>query len=373
MRRLNHTSTLVGAVAAAMILLVGAAPARSDDAVSFKGKTVTILVGSGTGGSTDLSARLFIPFFTKYLPGNPGTIVQNMPGAHNMTAMNYLAQRARPDGLMTIVGSGSEIDPINYRVPQSHYDPAAFEMVGGVNLGGTGLVIRNDARARLKDKGASPVVLGSIAGYPHIGTQMAAWGIRYLGWNARWVTGYGNDSDLALALERGEIEMTSFADASFSQLTALLDKSKYTIIYQTGIDAGQMSSAQPAVAGVPLFSKDMEGKISDPLAKGAYDYWRDLSSVFKWIALPPGTPKPIVDVYRAAFAKIVVDPEFVAHSQTITPGFSALPVEDLVTNIREVGEVRPESLGFMTHMLREQGLKVEAAKEKETKGAKEGK
>ena len=238
-------------------------------------------------------------------------------------------------------------------------------MIGGVNLGGTGMVVRNDARARLTAKGGAPVVLGSIAGYPHIGTQMAAWGIKYLGWNARWVTGYGNDADLGLALERGEIDLATFADASFSQLTALLDKSKYTIVYQTGIDAGQMPSAQPALAGVPLFDTLMTGKIADPLARESYEYWRDLSYVFKWFALPPQTPKPIVEAYRAAFAKIVVDSDFIAQSQNISPGFSALPVEDLIKNVREVAAVRPEALGFMTQMLREQGLKVEEAKEKE--------
>ena len=156
---MKHMITASMLLMAAALLL--AAPARADD-VSFKGKTVTVLVGSGTGGSTDLSARLVAPFFTKYVPGSPSAIVQNMPGAHNMTAMNYFTQRTKPDGLTVIIGSGSEADPINYRVPQSRYNPAEFEMIGGVNLGGTGMVVRNDARARLTAKGGAPVVLGSI-------------------------------------------------------------------------------------------------------------------------------------------------------------------------------------------------------------------
>src|SRR5690242_13747688 len=96
------------ALATAVAVAVGLAPARAADAVSFKGKTVTILVGSAPGGSSDLSARLFIPYFTKYLPGNPSTIVQNMPGAHNVIAMNYFAQKAKRDGLTVITASGSE-------------------------------------------------------------------------------------------------------------------------------------------------------------------------------------------------------------------------------------------------------------------------
>lgn len=370
----NLVSVIAGAATAALVALPAATPSAHAEGVTFKGKTVTLLVGSGSGGSTDTSARLFTPFLTRYLPGNPNVIVQNMPGAHNMTAMNYFAQVSKPDGLTIIVGSGSEVDPINYRVAQSHYDPTTFEMIGGVNLGGTGMVIRNDAIARLTDKNAKPIVLGSIAGYPHLGTQMSAWGIKYLGWNARWVTGYGNDSDLGLALERGEIETSTFADADFSQqLVRLLDKSKFTIPYQTGIDAGKLTSQQPAMKGVPIFDQAMKGKITDPLALEAYEYWRDLSYVFKWFALPPNTDKAIVAAYRASYNKAVVDPEFVAASQKVTPGFSVLPVEDLIENVKEVAGVRNAALTFMTDMLREQGLKVEDVKEKEDAKGKSGK
>jgi hypothetical protein len=350
------------ACAAGAVLLATAPSAKAADAVSFKGKTVTILVGSAPGGSSDLSARLFIPYLTKYLPGSPATIVQNMPGAHNVIAMNWFAQQAKRDGLTVITASGSEVDPLNYRVPQAHYDPNTFEMIGGVNLGGTDMIVRNEALPRLLKKGGAPVTLGSIAGYPHIGMQMSAWGIKYLGWNARWVTGYGNNNDLAIALERGEIDMTALGDDSFVHIPALLDKSKFTIIYQTGTDAGKEPSEVPALHDVPLFAKAMEGKISDPLAKAAYDYWRDLSYLFKWIALPNGTPKPIVDVYREAFKKTVADPAFVAASEKLTPGFTAIPVEELVATVHDVADVRTDALGFMTQMLREQGLNVEALK-----------
>lgn len=339
-------------------------PALCSEPVSFKGQTVTILVGSKPGGTSDLSARLFTPFLSKYLPGQPTTIVQNMPGAHNMTAMNYFTQQVKPNGLTVIVGSGSEVNPLNYRVPQSRYDPTTFAMVGAINLGGSEMIIRNEALPRLKKGSGSPVALGSIAGYPHIGAQIAAWGIRYLGWNAKWVTGYGNNGDLAIALEKGEIDLTSLADESFLQNPRLLDKKEFTLIYQTGTESGTVPSKIPALAHVPLFSKAMEGKITDPVAKEAYEYWRNLSYLFKWIALPPETPQPIVAAYRSAFRKMVADPDFATQSKNITPGFSAMPVKELEETVRSVAKVRHEALGYMTTMLREQGLDVQLAKKK---------
>jgi hypothetical protein len=360
----GYASALASAVTAAMFVFAGTS-AHSAETVSFQGKTLTILIAGGPGGTSDLSGRLFLPYMAKYLPGNPTVIVQDMPGAHGLIALNNFTQRSKPDGTTTMVASDSEIDPINYRVPESHYDPTTFSMVGGINLGGSQMIIRNDALARLTTPGTDPVILGSVVGYPHVGMQIAAWGIRYLGWNARWVTGYSNNSDLPIALERGEIDVTSLADESFYQLTQLLDKSKYTLLYQTGTDAGKLPSVMPQLAGVPLFSKAMEGKISDPIAQQAYDYWQDLSYLFKWMALPPGTPKPIVDAYRTAFKKMVTDPNFAKQSQNITPGFSILPAKELTETIRSAGEVEPAALDLMTKMLREQGMNVESVKKKE--------
>jgi hypothetical protein len=352
---------------AAALLSASVAPAMAAagaDTVSFKGKTITILVGSGPGGSSDLSARLIGPALARFLPGQPSSIVQNMPGAHNLIALNYFAKQVKPDGLVVSVASSSQMDPINYRVPQSHYDPTAFEMIGGIDLGGTSMIIRNDALSRLTKKGVQPVAMGTVSGFPHVGMLMAAWGIKYLGWNAKWVSGYGNNSDLSLALERGELDMTSLADAWFLQNPALLNKDKFTIIYQTGSNGGTEPSKIPDIAKVPLFTGEMKGKLSDPVAQDAYEYWRNLSYVFKWAALPPKTPAPIVAAYREAFSKAVADPEFIAHGQTLTPGFSAISAADLTTAVKALAKVSPDAIHYMTKILNEEGLQVTEANEK---------
>ena len=51
--------------------------------------------------------------------------------------------------------------------------------------------------------------MGALGGVPRSGMQTTAWGIDYLGWNAKWVLGYRGTNDLMVALERGEIDMTS--------------------------------------------------------------------------------------------------------------------------------------------------------------------
>ena len=66
---------------------------------SFEGKTITILISSSPGGGTDTTGRLVAQFLPKYLPGNPQTIVQNMPGGGGTIANNRFAANAKPDGL----------------------------------------------------------------------------------------------------------------------------------------------------------------------------------------------------------------------------------------------------------------------------------
>lgn len=348
------------AVVAALLSLFAAlpatAPAMAKDTPNFAGKNVTIITGSTPGGSTDVSARLVARFIGKYLAGHPNVLVENRPGARGMTAMNYFAQQVAPNGLTVIVGSGSQIDPLNYRVPNAHYDPSQFAIVGGLGIGGSILEIRNEALPRLMNKKAEPVVMATIGNIPRSGMQMAAWGIAYLGWNAKWVAGYRGNPDLILAYERGEVDMTSFATA---QLTPeLLDKKKYTVLYQSGSEGATVPSELPELAGVPMFAKAMEGKIANPLDRQAFDYWRNISSISNWIALPPKTPPAIVAAYRAAFAKVRQDGDFKAQAKKVGADVSSVSPESQEKTIKTLADLPPEALHEMTHILERQGLKA---------------
>ena len=65
----------------------------------FEGKSIRLIVGYPAGTTHDIWARTVSPYVKKYLPGNPDFIVQSMPGAGSMVAVNYLYGVAKPDGL----------------------------------------------------------------------------------------------------------------------------------------------------------------------------------------------------------------------------------------------------------------------------------
>jgi len=331
-------------------------PAFADD-VTFKDKTITMIIGSAPGGGTDATGRVLQPFLAKHLPGQPQIVVRNMPGADGVTALNYVTKVTKPDGLTLMVGSSTNVDPLNYRKPQAQFDPVTFRFIGGVGRGGTMMLIRRDAEARLHDKTREPVVMGSVGGVPRSGMQLTAWGIKFLGWNARWVVGYRGTNDLAIALDRGEIEMTS--TGNMFQIRQFVEGKTVRVLFQSGtFESGQLV-ARPEFADAPIFSDYMKGKISDPTARKAFDYWFNSNAMDKWVAVVHETPQPIVDAYRKAFEDIHKDLEFGDTGKKISEDFTLLSYKDTEYLVKALGDTPTPALNYMADVLRSQGLHVE--------------
>ncbi|HZA52812.1 MAG TPA: hypothetical protein VE616_01070, partial [Candidatus Udaeobacter sp.] len=74
-----------------------ATEARADD--FYKGKTIRFIVGYAPGGGYDTYTRAIARHISKFIPGQPATVVENMEGAGSLLAANYLYNKADPDGL----------------------------------------------------------------------------------------------------------------------------------------------------------------------------------------------------------------------------------------------------------------------------------
>jgi len=343
------TVRYLSAVLAVAAVVWLASPVSAAEAVSFEGKSIRMIIPTTAGGGTDISARLFGRFLGKYLPGKPAIVPQNMLGGGGVTPLNFFAQQVKPDGLTIAFSSSTEADPLTFRRSQSQYDPSKFGIIGGFGLGDQLLVIRTEALPRLLDKSQPPVAMGTVAGQPRGGMRMTLWGNRYLGWNTKWVTGYPGSSDLLLAIERGEIDMTSFAREYI--VDKLTDQSKYKVLYADGLGKNARSSGRPDFDNAPKFIDAMEGKIKDPKLQAAYDYWR-AGSLFKWVTLPPDTPQPIIDAYRDAFMSVVADAEFAITMDQVMQGYTVIMPEEMVTAINALAATPDEALKTTDELLR---------------------
>jgi tripartite-type tricarboxylate transporter receptor subunit TctC len=352
--RLAGAMTRRLAWATALSVLVAAGGASAEPAPNFAGKTVTLLVGSEPGGGTDAAGRLLAEFLRRELPGHPAVVVQNKPGAQGITALNYFTQRSAPDGLTIAMGSTTQSDPLLYRRPQSFFDPTQFEMIGGLGRGGELMMLRKDARPRLLDRSKKPVVIGTIGGVVRSGTLTAAWGVKLLGWNIRWVLGYRGTNDLLTALQRGEIDLIS--EASSALFSGLVSSGEVAILCQTGTLRDGKLTTRPEFGDVPMFNDMVRAHLTDPIAEDAFRYWASLTSLDKWFALPPHTPKAIVDVYRSAFDKVKSDPKFRETGRRISADLVPQDASDVTSLVRAIGAATPEAMEYVATMLEEQRL-----------------
>jgi hypothetical protein len=109
--------------AMAVTAALAVSPAHADAVADFyRGKQVNLIVGYGPGGGYDTYARLLARHLGRFIPGNPSVIVQNMPGAGSLRAVNYLYNLAPKDG--TTIGTFAYILIVRKDAPVKSIDEA---------------------------------------------------------------------------------------------------------------------------------------------------------------------------------------------------------------------------------------------------------
>jgi hypothetical protein len=354
LERLTVTRVVATWLLAAGAMVVASAGAGAADDISFAGKTINVVVGYGAGGRIDNYTRLLTSSLAQRLPGKPTIVVRNMLGADGVVALTYFYTQVKPDGLTAAVVGASQVDPFQIVKAKAAYDVGAMEFVGGNGHGGTALVIRYDALPRLRDRSGPPAVMGALSAV-RTGMQATLWGAEYLGWNARWVVGYPTTKALVLGVERGEIDMTSFSD--IVDVQRLKSTGHFTVLGQTGFLRDGKLQARPEY-DAPLLSDLVADKITDPSAQRAFAYWRSISTVGEFMALPPGTPRAVVEVYRQAFRDTMADPEFAKRLVGAGDEFLPQSADDVGALMGTLAATPPEALAYLIDIARRQGLSL---------------
>lgn len=324
-------------------------------AVDFNGQTVAMIVGAEAGGGTDATARLVAPFFEKYLPGHPTVIVQNRPGASGVTALNYIVQQTKPDGLTVIGGGNAQLSPVTYRKAHGVYDPRTLRVIGGLGRGGTVIIVNKEHEKRLYDTSQPPVFFGALDGN-RSNEQIVFWGMEYLGWNVKVVVGYRGTNDQSIAMERGEIDMHSTGNMFL--VKKLMDTGQFRILAQSGMLANGTFKPRPDFADVPVIGNEIKVKITDPIAKQAFAYLESFSATDKWLGLRDGTPDDILAAYRTAFRKMTADPEFQKRSESVAEDMAPQTPEDVELLIDQMAGLTVEAQDYIRDLQRRHGLNV---------------
>src|SRR4029079_3845468 len=155
--------------AAAFVVALVAGPAQAEQSAAdfYKGKTVSLLLGTGPGGSYDLYARIFADHLGKHIPGNPNIIVEHMPGAGGVTAGNHLYGPGPQDGTKVLLSHAiimSEMLEPKAGVPS---ESAKFSCIGTYDAIAHTMAFWHESPVKtiddLKGEKGSKIVVGSFA------------------------------------------------------------------------------------------------------------------------------------------------------------------------------------------------------------------
>jgi tripartite-type tricarboxylate transporter receptor subunit TctC len=195
------------ALTIALFVALGCEPARADSVADFyRGRTIELDVGTGVGGGYDANARLVARHLARFLPGNPTIVVNNVPGGGGIRAANALYNKSPRDGSVIGTFSNAMITEPMLGNAQALFEPQKFTWIGSasredvvcVAASGSGIESWNDLLQR-------DIVVGTAA--PGTTTYLFPVMLRNLfGARFRPVSGYPDGGQIALALERGEVQ-----------------------------------------------------------------------------------------------------------------------------------------------------------------------
>src|SRR5437660_3476459 len=172
----------------------------------YRGKTVSIVVSTSSGGGYDTMARAISRFIGKHLPGNPTVLVRNMPGAAGITPMNYLYFSAEKDGAtIGLVQNNTPMEPL-FGTKEARYEAPKFNWLGTPSFEVSMVLLWHtvpvNSVAELKARETNMGASGANSTPAFYARLLNA----TLGTKMRLINGYPGQNDAFLAMERGEID-----------------------------------------------------------------------------------------------------------------------------------------------------------------------
>jgi tripartite-type tricarboxylate transporter receptor subunit TctC len=316
----------------------------------YKGKTITIIAGSGAGNVYDIYARWFAQYLPKYIPGNPNIIVQNMAGAASMIAANHLYNVSKPDGLtIGAIFPALYFDQLIKR-PEVKYDWSKFIWLGSPVKSEHLLYMRADSRFKSLDdvvKASPPPKCGAT------GTTSTAFYIPKLldetiGTDFEIILGYKTGTDIDLAVERNEVICRTFTITAFfarEPFFTWVKKNFVRILVQTGRKRdGRLKDTPTIYEYFDKYKTDDAGRTLSKLILAGGEFGRPY-------VMPPNTPADKVKIIREAFAKVLQDEAAVADAKAKQLEIDPSTAEELDALAKEVIDQPPQTVARMKKLL----------------------
>jgi tripartite-type tricarboxylate transporter receptor subunit TctC len=333
------TAAIAVGVGLSLAASLGAAGAGPDD--FYKGKQLRLILGFPAGNDYDLGARLLVKYLTRYIPGQPAIIVQNMPQAASIAAANYLYAQAPRDGSVFGSFSRNVVNDALTAQPNVQVDPRRFNWLGATSLPSRVCVrwftapVKTPADLFTQDfiVGAAGAT-SSLAILPTVLNHV-------LGTRFRIVEGYQGLGDAMLAVERGELQGVCASYGQFRVNEQLIRDGK--LIFLLRAEEAPIADI-PDVPSIFDFAQTDEQRQLMRFVFSSTEFGRPY-------VFPPDVAKDRVGIMREAIAGAARDPDLLAEAAGIKMDMTYTPPEHLERLIAQLYQTPPALIGTIKSLL----------------------
>jgi tripartite-type tricarboxylate transporter receptor subunit TctC len=295
-------------VIAALAALAGSgAPANADAVADFyKGKTISLIIGTSSGNDYDFRGRLLARHLGRHIPGNPTFVPRNMPGAGGINAANWFANIAPRDGTAVHLVMATIMGKQAIQAAGVKYDARKFSWIG--NTTSTPNVTsawHTSGVTNIEQVKQRELIVGAPAGTA--GEAYAVAMNTLAGTKFKVVTGYAGGNEVNLAMERGELQgraSNSWASWKSTRPHWVREK-KLIVLVQVAL------KRHPELPDVPL----LIDLVKDDLDKRFMAFLSAETAVARALIAPPDIPADRLAALRKAFDATMRDPQFLAEAE----------------------------------------------------------
>jgi tripartite-type tricarboxylate transporter receptor subunit TctC len=335
MRRARSPGALTCYLLACGLIASLAPDAAQAQADFYKGKTITIVVGTRVGGSIGNTSLIVSRHIGRFIPGNPTVILRQMPGGAHLNATNHVFNVAEAEGL-TILGSNPAIAMAQLaKVQAVRFDVRQFQWIGSTGPDGTLFAIRSSLPYKSFDE-LKTVKEDLVVGTTGPGSNSHDVPLllkEFAGAKFKLLAGFPANGDIRLALERGEVDGWSALATPVRQAAAagnvrpiLRGRSPVKGFEHLPVDE---ELAPPGVGRSLLVIR------GTPLAIG------------KPFGVRAGVPAERVAMLTEAFAKMVRDPQFLADAEKVEIDIDGLSAQQVTKDFGAMLSQPPEAIEMM--------------------------
>jgi tripartite-type tricarboxylate transporter receptor subunit TctC len=299
-----HARIAAPVVAAALLAALSCGCAVA--AEFYAGKQITFIAGSGVGGGYDLLTRLAARHVGRLIPGNPSVVVQNLPAAGSLVATNQIYNSAPKDGtVIAFIQRGMLLAKLT-NPSGVRFELDKLNWLGNL-ASETGLTLawHTAPHRAAKDLFEQELIVGGQTGVdPEITPRLYN---SLIGTKFKIVTGYNGTAEIALAIERGEVQgIGDWSWASFKkQRPDWIRDKKVTLLLQGAL------LRDPDLPNLPS-ALDF---VRDDADRKVMELFFTQKTVARPVIAPPGVPAERIATLRAAFAALATDRDFLADAE----------------------------------------------------------